>query len=102
LRIIHARSAPVRTFTLKFALSWGKSCFQKLAVLDDGHLDKAGVHYLEEVLVLEIPRREPDLHRWLLRLGELRLEGLDALVVTIVGHLAYGAIVGVFAGRSTG
>ena len=50
-------------------------------VLDDGHLDEAGVHHLEDVLVLEILRRQPDFHRRLLRLRELGVERLDALVV---------------------
>ncbi|MGH7306951.1 MAG: hypothetical protein ACRELZ_27065, partial [Candidatus Rokuibacteriota bacterium] len=48
--------------------------------IDDGHLDEAGVHHLEDVLDLEVLGRQPDLHRHLLRPGELRVELLEAFV----------------------
>src|SRR5436189_271369 len=46
-------------------------------VLDDGRLDEAGVHHLEDVLVLEILGRQPNLDLRLARLAELLVELLD-------------------------
>ena len=60
-----------------------KTCFQNLArvLVHDGRRHQPGVDHLEDVLGLEVVRRDPDLHGRLPGLLQLGVELLDALVI---------------------
>ena len=67
-------------------------------VVHDDVLDEPGVGHLEQVLVLEVVRREPNPRRLLAALGQVGVQLLDALVVDrslpnedfLVGKIVHG------------